>query len=298
MSAGLRAVVAASLLAAPLEAQQPAPTGGTAATPAFEVASIRPNRTVGVPQRFQAAPGGRYTFTAYTLKSLIDVSHQRSAFDNRETVGGPPWIDTDRFDVTVKAEDGAALSDPDGFPGPVFAMLRALLAERFGLVTHNEVRERPVYALTLPRADRRLGTGLKPTGTDCAEAMRKLVAPLPGAAPSRGAPPCTFGGAPGRTIGNNVSLAMLASVLSSNVGRPVIDRTGVAGYFDFTLDYTPDVGVRGLGPATPPTGPAPAAGDAPSLFTALQEQLGLKLDATRAPVDVLVIDRASPPTEN
>ena len=91
---------------------------------------------------------------------------------------------------------------------------------------------------------------------------------------------------------------MFASVLSSNVGRPVIDRTGVAGYFDFTLDYTPDVGVRGLGPATPPTGPAPAAGDAPSLFTALQEQLGLKLDATRAPVDVLVIDRASPPTEN
>ena len=83
----------------------------------------------------------------------------------------------------VKAEDGAALSDPDGFPGPVFAMLRALLAERFGLVTHNEVRERPVYALTLARADRRLGTGLKPTGTDCAEAMRKLVAPLPGRRP-------------------------------------------------------------------------------------------------------------------
>jgi regulator of protease activity HflC (stomatin/prohibitin superfamily) len=174
---------------------KPAPTGGTAATPAFEVASIRPNRTVGVPQRFQAAAGGRYTFTAYTLKSLIDVSHQRSAFDNREMVGG-----------------------------------------RLG----------PVYALTLARADRRLGAGLKPTGTDCAEAMRKLVAPLPGAAPSRDAPPCTFGGAPGRTIGNNVSLAMLASVLSSNVGRPVIDRTGVAGYFDFTLDYTPDVGVRGL----------------------------------------------------
>ena len=104
----------------------------------------------------------------------------------------------------------------------------------------------PVYALTLARADRRLGAGLKPTGTDCAEAMRKLVAPLPGAGPSRDAPPCTFGGAPGRTVGNNVSLAMLASVLSSNVGRPVIDRTGVAGYFDFTLDYTPDVGVRGL----------------------------------------------------
>ena len=156
----------------------------------------------------------------------------------------------------------------------------------------------PVYALTLARADRRLGTGLKPTGTDCAEAMRKLVAPLPGAGPSRDAPPCTFGGAPGRTIGNNVSLAMVASVLSNKVGRPVIDRTGVAGYFDFTLDYTPDVGVRGLGPTTPQTGAAPATGDAPSLFTALQEQLGLKLDATRAPVDVLVIDRASPPTEN
>ena len=290
MTSAVGALAAASLLAVPLAAQK--------AAPAFEVASIKPNRTVGVPQRFQAAPGGRYTFTAYTLKSLVDVSHQRSAFDHREMVGGPPWIDTDRFDVMVKAEDGAVLSDPDGFPGPVFAMLRALLTERFGLVTHNEVRERPVYTLTLARAGHRLGAGLRPTGTDCAEAMRKLVAPLPGAAPSRDAPPCTFGGAPGRTVGNNVSLAMLASVLSSNVGRPVIDRTGVAGYFDFTLDYTPDVGVRGLGPATPQTGAAPAAGDAPSLFTALQEQLGLKLEATRAPVDVLVIDRATQPTEN
>jgi uncharacterized protein (TIGR03435 family) len=138
---------------------------------------------------------------------------------------------------------------------------------------------------------------LKRVESDCSEAMRRMVAPGPGAPPP-GPPPCSFGGGPGRIQGNIVSLAMLSAVLGRSVGRPVVDRTGVEGYFNFTLDFAPEAGIAGPLPPDEPRRDAPARSDAPSLFTALQEQLGLKLEATRAPVDVLVIDRASQPTEN
>lgn len=288
MNAPVRAFVAAAVLAAPLAAQ-PAPSP-------LEVASVKPNRSPDARPSFNVAPG-RYSWTAYTVKSLIDLSHQRNAFDRRETIGGPDWIDKDRFDVVVQAEKGAALTDPDGFPGPVFAMVRAVLAERFGLVMHNEVRERPVYALTTARPDRRLGAGLKPADSDCSEAMRRMVAPVPGPRPP-GAPPCSFGGGPGRIEGNVVTLAMVANMLAGTVGRPVIDRTGVPGHFNVTLEYAAEAGITGpLPPGVSPQEPSPRS-DAPSLFTAVQEQLGLKLEPTRAPVDVLVIDKVSPPTEN
>jgi uncharacterized protein (TIGR03435 family) len=288
MTAAIRALVTAGVVAAPLAAQQPSPV--------YEVASVRANKDSGAVPRFQVAPG-RYTWIAYTVSSLISLSHQRTAFDRREALGGPDWIEKDRFDVIVQAPAGAALSDPDGFPGPVFAMVRAVLADRFGLATHNEVRERPVYALTTSRPDRRLGAGMKPTGIDCADAMRKMVAPVPGGRPA-GAPPCTFGGGPGRILGNNISLAMLANMLAGTVGRPVVDRTGVPDYFDVTLEYAPEAGITGPGPAGAPPLDPPVRPDAPSLFTALQEQLGLKLESTRAPVDVLVIDSVTRPTEN
>jgi uncharacterized protein (TIGR03435 family) len=281
-------VAAALVFGAPLAAQQPSP---------LEVASVKPNRSPDARPGFNVAPG-RYTWTAYTVKSLIELSHQRNAFDRRETIGGPDWIDKDRFDIVVQAERGAALTDPDGFPGPVFAMVRAVLADRFGLVAHNEVRERPVYALTTARPDGRLGAGLKRADSDCGEAMRKMVAPVPGPRPP-GPPSCTFGGGPGRIQGNVVTLAMFGNMLAGMVGRPVIDRTGVAGHFNITLEYTPEAGITSLPspPGVPPQEP-PVRGDAPSLFTALQEQLGLKLESTRAPVDVLVVDRVSQPTEN
>jgi uncharacterized protein (TIGR03435 family) len=288
MNAIARVLLTTAVTAAPLAAQQPATV--------YEVASVKANKDSAAVPRFQVAPG-RYTWIANTVSSLISLSHQRNAFDRRETIGGPDWIDKDRFDVTVQAFAGAPLSDPDGFPGPVFAMVRAVLADRFGLVTHNEVRERPVYALTVARGDRRLGAGLKPTGIDCADALRKMVAPVPGPRPA-GAPPCTFGGGPGRILGNNISLAMLANMLAGTVGRPVVDRTGVPDYFDVTVEYTPEAGITGPFPRDAPPLDPPLRVDAPSLFTALQEQLGLKLESTRANVDVLVIDRVSQPTEN
>jgi uncharacterized protein (TIGR03435 family) len=285
------AIAATLVLPATAGAQQ-----GDVSRPTFEVVSIKPNRASDARFGFRAAPAARYTWTGTTLKALIDLSHQRNAFDNRETEGGPSWTSTERFDVQAKAEDGAVLTDRDGFPGPLFAMVRTMLAERFALRTHNEVRERPVYALTVARSDRRLGSGLKKVDSDCAAAMRELAAPAPGAPRPAGPPPCSFGGGPGRLLGHTVSLAMVASVLSRQVGRPVVDRTGVADYFDVTLEFAPESDARTSN--GPPAPQPPAVGDAPSIFTALQEQLGLKLEATRAPVDVLVIDRAERPSEN
>jgi uncharacterized protein (TIGR03435 family) len=285
--AALRALAVAALAAAPLLAQQP---------PVYEVASVKPNQNRAARQGLQVSPG-RYTFTAYTLKSLIDVAFQRTPFDQREKMGGPDWIDKDRFDLVVQAPAGAVLTGPDGFPTGVFAMVRAVLADRFGLVTHDETRERPVYALTVARPDRRLGDGLKRVEGDCSEGMRRMVTPGPGAPPP-GPPPCSFGGGPGRIQGNIVSLAMLSAILGRTVGRPVVDRTGIEGYFNVTLEFAPEAGIAGpLPPEVPRPDAAPRA-DAPSIFTALQEQLGLKLEATRAPVDVLVIDKATQPTEN
>ena len=285
MKTAALALAVAGLFAAPLAAQQPAPP--------YEVASVKPNRSPTAVTRLQAAPG-RYTWTAATLMNLINVAFQRNAFDQREVIGGPDWVAKDRFDVVVQAPAGAALTAADGFPGGVFAMVRAVLEDRFGLVTHNEVRERPVYALTTARADRRLGNGLKRVDTDCKEAMVRLAVPAPGPPPP-GGPPCSFGGGAGQLVGTNVSLAMLANVLSRQVGRPVVDRTGVTDYFNLTLEFSGDARTSN----GPPTAqPVPVDDGRPSIFTALQEQLGLKLESTRAPVDVLVIDSASQPTEN
>jgi len=292
------AVVGVALaLCLPLQAHQPASSGSRppAAGPAFEVVSIRPNRSADDRPRLGVQPGGRYTWTNFTLKSLIGVSQQRYAFDSREIVGGPSWIDSDRFDIVAKAEDGAGLNDPAGFPGPLFAMIRAMLEERFELQTHNEIRERPVYALVYARADKRLGSGMKRVDGGCAAAMRELTAGPP--RERRGPPPCSFGGEPGHVLGNGITPAMLSNLLAQNVGRQVVDRTGITDSFDVELEFVPDVaGFRGRGGAPGTDQPATPAGV--SIFTAVQEQLGLKLEPTRAPVDVLVIDGAQRPTEN
>jgi len=277
------------LVVATLRAQQPAPT------PAFEVVSIKPNPSADRGSRIDVQPGGRVIWTNTTLESLIGASYQRFNFDNREVVGGPPWIDSDRFDIIAQAPAGAVLTSPDGFPGPLFAMIRAMLAERFRLVLHEEQRERPIYTLSLVNGDGRLGPRLTPSTIDCAAVMKDMAAgrwaqPLPS-----GRPPCAMGGPPGQFASDGLEIANLASALSSLVGRPVIDRTGLTGAFDWNVEFAPESAVP-----NPNDDPAPSSqpSDRPSIFTALREQLGLKLQPGRGPVSVLVVDRVEPPTPN
>jgi uncharacterized protein (TIGR03435 family) len=184
--------------------------------------------------------------------------------------------------------------------------LRELLKERFGVVVHNETKEMPIYALILARSDGKLGPQLKKSETDCAALAAAGRGRGPGGpgGPGRGAPP-----APGQPIacgiqigmGNlnmgGASMAQFATSLAMFAGRIVLDKTGLTGGWDLTMTWTPD-----NMPQRPPGAPEPPGGaidpNGPSLFTAIQEQLGLKLDSQRGPVDVLVIDKAEHPTPN
>jgi uncharacterized protein (TIGR03435 family) len=254
----------------------------------FDVVSIKPNTSGQAGGGFRATPTGRIEWTNVTAGTLIGVAHQRFPFDVVEAVGAPDWVDRDRFDVIAQTRPDAA-SPPR--TAELTAMLRAMLAERFRLVTHWEQRERSVYVL-IAKPGSPLGPGIRTAPVGCGEGVDALTGGgRASMRPGRG-PSCTFGGGPGNLQGNAVTVAMFARVLGgSELRRPVIDRTGLTGNYDIDLRYRPDLGSRPDGPP-----PAPPDPDAPSIFTAVEEQLGLKLVADRAPVDVLVIDRLERPT--
>lgn len=265
-------------------------TARQSATPTFEVASIKPmeaNSIVRNPVDIQ--PGGRLIFRN-TVKGLIGTAYQRRPFDSREVIGGPDWLDSQRFEVITKAE--GQLVDSTGFPAPVFAMIRSLLAERFRLVVREEQRDRAVYVLEQIKAGAPLGRAVQPTQVDCAEFSRQEANGRPPAFDPTKPRPCSIGPLPGQLRASGVTMASFASVLSGYVERPVVDHTGLQGSYDLQLEFSADF--RPGVPVDPgaPRGPA----DGPSLFTALQEQAGLKLTTGRAPVDVLVVEHVERPT--
>ena len=171
-------------------------------------------------------------------------------------------------------------------------MLRALLAERFKLVVHRETRDLPIYVLVMARKDGRLGPRLRPSNVDCS------ATPSP-AAGGFVAEPCKgLRNVPGKATGRAVTIQTLARLMSGWVDdhRPVEDRTGLTGNFDIDLDWTPDR------PLPPPPADAPALpqvdANGAGLFTALQEQLGLKVESAKNSIATLVVDHAEDPTEN
>jgi uncharacterized protein (TIGR03435 family) len=283
ISIALLPVLTLGALVSIAQGQQPA-------GPTFEVATVKPIKASDAMNRISIQPGGRLIFSNITLKQLIGTSHQRVGFDSREVIGGPDWVDSDRWEVMAQAKGD--LVGTDGFPGPAFAMLRNLLAERFRLQVHEEKRERSVYLLEFARAERRPGTRLRPSSTDCAAIMRDEVQGKPPVVQPGQMRPCSVGIPPGQLRASAVTMSALSGVLSTFVGRPVVDRTGLAGVFDIELEFSPESRASFL---PPEPGAPPPTGDGPSLFTALQEQLGLKLSAGLATVDVLVIDRAERP---
>ena len=189
-----------------------------------------------------------------------------------------------------------------GAPGPTQFMLLNLLADLFKLKVHTETREMPTYALVLARSDGKLGPKIKQAAVDCA-ALRGRGPGGPPAPPAPGErPQCGMMMGIGSVAAGGVSMAQLATLLSQRVGRTVVDKTGLTGFYEFNLDFTPDQipGAGGPGPVLPPGAPAlpPVDPNGPSIYTALQEQLGLKLDAQRGQVEVTVIDSVDHPTED
>lgn len=279
------AFVALLPLATFVSAQAPSST--------FEVASIKANNSGSTEGGIRIQPGGRFAWTNMTLKQLIATAY---GFDQRELIGGPAWLGRDRFDVIAKLENGASPLDATGSPGPLFMMLRSLLEERFQVRARRQSVERPVYALGRARPGGRLGERLVPSDVDCSAVMRdraqgKSVAPT-----ASGVVPCAIRAVRGRVHASAIDIEQLAGVLSRLVDKPVVDRTGLSGNYDVTLDFRPDFQTAFNIPPEPFE--AAADPDAPSIFTAIQEQLGLRLESTRGPIDVLLIDRAERPTEN
>jgi uncharacterized protein (TIGR03435 family) len=232
----------------------------------FEVATIKPSNPAA--QGKLLTIKGRQVLTINT--SLSDLISYAYGLHVRQVVGGPSWMESDKYDIT-------GLPEGQGMPNQnqMRQMLRALLEDRFKLTTHRETRELPAYALVVAPG------GPKMTKND---------------SNPNGLPGLLFRGL-GVLPATNATMGDLAGVMQLAVlDRPVIDRTGLQGRFDFTLTWTPDetqfasFGVR-IPTSTDPNAP-------PVLFTAIQEQLGLKLDSVRAPVEVLAIDRVEKPSEN
>ena len=255
--------------------------------PAFEAASVKPNKSGDGRVMLGVQPGGRFTATNVPLKMLL-----RQAYDVQDfqVVGGPDWLGSDRFDVVAKApEEGLNFES-------MRPMLRSLLADRFKLKAHSETRQMPIYALVKARSDGALGPALKPSSVECAAFVggRRGGGPPPAPPQPGQAVDCGFIIGIGKMSVGGMPIEQLARALSPLVGRIVLDKTGLTGNYSYELTYSPEQ----LGGLPPPlSGETPTIDpNTPSIFTALQEQLGLKLDSDRGPVEVLVIDSAEQPT--
>jgi uncharacterized protein (TIGR03435 family) len=252
----------------------------------FEVSSIKPSSTDEQGKDFGIAPGGRLTMTNATLKEMILFAWQMQPF---QISGAKGWIDSERYDLVAVPKNKAK-------EGETQLMLRVLLAERFGLIIHSETKEIPIYALVMAKRDGRLGPGLMEFKEGSCTEFDLVKAQTP---PEQGQLPTVFCGRNlmGRNWirGSGIPLADLANTLSRRFGRLVVDETGLTGKYDVNLQWTPDP--SGAVPADGPK-PPPFGDSGPDIFTAVTEQLGLKLESKKRPAEILVIDKAARPDGN
>jgi uncharacterized protein (TIGR03435 family) len=300
LSATMGPVLIIALMGMRLEAQIVPPP---ADAPTFEAASLRPAADTG--RRGGRGTPGRFQGFNLPARQLI-----RQAYDihDSQIIGGPDWLASDGFDINATTGDMP--------PTQMRFMMQTLLRDRFKLTFHTEKRELPIYALVVARSDGKIGSGLKriPDG-ECPPPGARRGAPPAGGPPPAPLPspldpnaqaPCgsiIFG--PGRLLGHGIPIDELARAIGglpalTAFNRIVVNETKLAGQYGFDFRWTNEFGPRGGPGGPPPPGPPPSQtpGDEPTLVTALQEQLGLKLDPRRATVDVLVIDSAEKPTEN
>jgi uncharacterized protein (TIGR03435 family) len=255
------------LVAAPLAAQ---------VSDTFEVASIKVSDPLANGTYFRYQPGGGIEISGATLKSLLLFTYDLRDF---QLTGAAGWMNSERYTIVGKGVAG---------PGPatyrdmndqqrkalgelVRKRMKALLAERFQLAVHTETKELPMYGLVVAKGGHKMTPNTGPDGSPQSSLQNR-----------------------GAYEAQRASLDSIAQGLASITGRPVKNETGLSGYYDFKVKWTPDAGA-----SAPPGGeerPPEAAG--PTIFTALQEQLGLKLESRKGPVEILVVDRAERPSDN
>jgi uncharacterized protein (TIGR03435 family) len=270
-------------------AQAPRPVAPVGAT--FAAASIRRNVSADTGSAVGRRPGGRLEAQNATLRELILFAYP---LQDTQLVGEPGWVNTDRWNISAALDETRAAA-PDSREQTTVA-LRALLADRFKLALRPEVRDLSVYALVRVRDGGAPGPSLRPSTVDCPAlqaAMSRGEQPAGGPPRSAdGRPLCESRGTLGTFEMAGMPLSNLASALSNRVQRIVVDRTGFTGTWDVTLKFAPEASQAPRGTLAPGDALPAADPNGASLFTALQEQLGLKLESARAPVDVTVIDRA------
>jgi uncharacterized protein (TIGR03435 family) len=260
----------------------------------FEVASVKRNTAAPGNSILRMLPGGRVNAVNFPVRQMIIYAWRLAGF---QVAGGPSWINTDGYDVVAKVDGNPAPAEPGkGQTDPMQRAMQNLLAERFKLKFHREMREMDIYALVLAKPGGAPGPKLIQSPQDCAAQAaaargRSGPPPAPGPPPALGTAYCGIFGGPGRIRFGGLNSTMLARALNPYAGRMVVDRTGLSGSWDFELKFA----AQGRGPG--PDAPAPDP-DAPDFFTAIQEQLGLKLESTKGPVEVLVIDSVERPTED
>jgi len=267
----------------------------SSAEAAFEVVSIKPN-DAGDGRVMIGLQPGRFSAVNVTLRDLIRQAYRVQDF---QIVDAPDWIAAERFDVqgTLPRDDSGA----PPLPERVSVMVQTMLGDRFGLALHRETRELPVYALVVAREDGTLGPNISAAKVDCEAQRGRRAGGPPPPPPQPGQPiECGMMMGPGTLNAGGMQTAELARSLSQFLGRVVLDETGLDGRYDFQLRYAADFRNVAVG-ALPPGAEAARVGidqNLPELPTALEEQLGLKLDARRGPVEVLVVDSVARPDAN
>jgi uncharacterized protein (TIGR03435 family) len=247
----------------------------SSAPAAFEVASIRRSTSAtpgGSSSRMQ--PGGSYAATNMTLQQLVAAAY---GIPTTRVLNGPGWLSTDRYDIVAKAAGDPTTEE-------TARLLQTLLRERFSLTARQEQRVLPVYALTLARPAGEVGPRLWRSDTDCTDRQTRINLSSPAELAARPVcrVPLLISKDVSLLIAGDIPMTTLGQMLTSASGRPVIDRTGLTGRFDVSLEWAASADVDG----------------SVSVFTAVQEQLGLRLESTTAPLDVVIIERVERPTEN
>jgi len=290
--------IAAAMMASPApRAQSFNAPAGTVPAPdpnvplAFEAASVKPSDSKLPGMGIRRQPGGRFNTINTPVKLLITFAYQ---IQDYQLVGAPAWLNNDRFDIVAKFPGDPPAIVPGSGADHMMLAMRTLLADRFKLVVRRETRQLDTYALTLVKPGQP-GPAMKPANDeDCSPAAFAARRGGPPPAPGTPFPVCGIQQGPGRIRFGGYPLSLFASGISNRLGRATVDHTGLTGNWKFEVTYAAEVPPPG---ALPPGVDPPAVdANAPDLFTAIREQLGIKIESTKGPVDVLVIDSVSQPT--
>jgi uncharacterized protein (TIGR03435 family) len=256
----------------------PQTANAVAKGPSYEVSSVKPNKSIDCGWRLGPTPDG-FDAQCVTLLDLIRDAYGFLMFTGDRILGAPDWAKSDKFDIAAKVDSSDVAELQKLSQDQRGMMLLALLADRFKMVIHTETRELPVFALVIAKN----GPKLKEATPDDKGTMRL---------------------GRGMLVGQGIPITSLANILMHEPeleGRTVLDKTGLSGKYEFTLQWIPEQGPGQTfpGPEAGAQAAAPPSDDSgPSIYTALQEQLGLKLESTKGPVEFLVIDRVERPSEN